>query len=109
MANEALKRLAGSLDLVVHMRPCLCILVLPGQPETTALFLDLLRAESPLRRFSCYFRGFLSAHGRLLVSEVHQGEADYEASIKAETLPKDKKFDLVIISAVNDTKKTTAA
>ena len=107
-ANEASKRLAGSLDLVVHKRPYLRILELGGRPETTALFLDILRAESPLRRFSCYFQGSLSAHGTLLVSEVHQGEANYEASTTAETLPKDKKFDLVIFSAVNNTKKTTA-
>ena len=110
MANEDLKRLAGSLDLVVHKRPYVRILELGGPPETTALFLNILHAKSPLRRFGCYFKGSFSANGRLLASEVHQGEVNYEeASKTAQTLSKDLKFDLVIISAVNDVTKTTAA
>ena len=109
MANEGLKRLAGTLDLVVHKKPSLRILELGGEPETTALFLNVLHTESPLRRFSHYFKGSLSANGRLLVSEVHQGKVDHEASENAETMSKDKKFDIVIFSAVDDIKKTTAA
>ena len=109
MANEGLKRLAGTLDLVVHKWPFLRILELGGEPETTALFLNVLRAGSPLRRFSHYFKGSLSANGRLLVSEIHQGKINHEASKTAETISKDKKFDLVILSAVNDIEQTTAA
>ena len=110
-ADLDLKRLAGSLDLVVHKRPYVRILELGGQPETTALFLNVLRAESPLRRFSSYFKGSVSADGRLLGSEVvHHSEVDYvEASGSAETVSKDKKFDLVIFSAVIIIKNTTSA
>ena len=110
LANEDLKRLAGSLDLVVHKRPYVRILELGCQPETTALFLNILRADSPLRPFGCYFKGSLSANGRLLASEVHGGEAEYaEASQTAVTMSKDIKFDVVIFSSVNDVKQTTAA
>lgn len=107
-ANETVKRLAGGLDLVVHKRPYHRILELDSQPETTALFLDVLCADSPLRRFSCYFKGSVSANGGLLVSEVCPGESDYgEASRIGETMSKDKRFDLVIFSAVIKFKKTT--
>ena len=109
IANEGLKRLAGTLDLVVHKTPTLRILELGGEPETTALFMNVLRVESPLRRFSDYFKGSLSADGRPLVSEVHQGKVNHEAKKTAETMSKDKKFDVVIISGVNDIKKTIAA
>lgn len=109
MANEGLKRLAGSMDLVVHKRPSLRILELSGEPETTALLLNVLRAASPLRRFSYYFKGSLAANGRLLLSEVNQGNVNREASKPAETMSKDERFDLVIFPAVNDIKKMTAA
>lgn len=110
MVNEDLKRLAGSLDLIVHKRPYVRILELGGQPETTALFLSVLRAESPLRRFSCYFKGSLSANGELLGSEVHQGDVNHEeASRIADTVSKDEKFDLVIFSEVNALERTTTA
>lgn len=108
MVNENVKRFAGSLDLVVHKRPYHRILELDSQPETTALFLDVLCAESPLRRFSSYFKGSVSANGRLLVSEVCPGESGYvEASRSSETLSKDEGFDLVICFAVTDIKKMT--
>ena len=108
MADEDLKRLAGSLDLVVHKRPYLRILELGSQPETTALFLTILCADSPLRRLDCYFRGSLAANGKLLASEVYRGEVnDAEASGTAKTLSKDIKFDVVIFSSVNDVKRTT--
>ena len=108
VANESLTRLAGCLDLVVHKRPSLRILELGHQPETTALFLNVLRAGSPLRRFSCYYKGSLSANGRLLASEADQGKVDHEDSTAADTMSKDKEFDLVIFSAVRDAKRTTA-
>lgn len=110
MANENVKRLAGSLDLVVHKRPYHRILELDGQPETTALFLNVLCAESSLRRFSCYFKGSVSANGRLLVSELAPGESSYtKGSRSIETVSKDERFDLVICSAVTDMEKTTPA
>ena len=105
IANEGLKRLAGTLDLVVHKWPSLRILEIGGETETTALFLNVLRAESPLRRFSHYFKGSQSASGRLLLSEVLPGKINHEANKAAETMSNDKKFDLVIFSAVNDIKR----
>ena len=97
--NGDLRRIAGALDLIVHKRPTMRILEIGGQPEATALFLSVLRAETPLRRFSSYFKGFMSADGRLqdletLSREVEDGET-------AQSLSKDMKFDLVIFSAVS--------
>ena len=110
LASESLKRFAGSLDLLVHKRPYVRILELGCQPESTALFLNILRADSPLRRFDSYFTGSLSANGRLLASEVHEGDVNHaEASKTAVTLSKDIKFDVVIFLSVNNVKMTTAA
>ena len=56
-------RLAGALDLVVHKRPNLRILELGGTSELTALFMETLRAQSSLRRYSSYVKGSISLGG----------------------------------------------
>ena len=96
------KRIAAALDLVVHKWPNMRILELGGQPEVSGLFIDVLRAESPLRRFSSYVRGIPTAKGELLGLEALTGEISFaEDSRTAESLPMDKKFDLVIFSGVS--------
>ena len=95
------KRLAAVLDLIVHKWPNMRILELGGQPEVSGLFMDVLRVELPLRRSSSYVRGIPTAKGELLGLEAFTGEISFAEDIRtAESLPMDKKFDLVIFSEV---------
>ena len=78
------------------------ILELGGQPEVSSLFMDVLCAESPLRRFSSYVKSIPTTKGELLGLEALTGEISFAEDIRtAETLPLDKKFDLVIFSGVS--------
>ena len=107
--DGGLKRLAGLLDLAVHKRPSMRILELGGGPETKNLFMNVMHAESQLRRFSSYFRGFFSFKGELLGSEIPLGIADDEGSSGVtESISKGQEFDLVIISTVGDTQNAKA-
>ncbi|KAL1971038.1 hypothetical protein VTN77DRAFT_2872 [Rasamsonia byssochlamydoides] len=102
-ADEGSMRVAGALDLAAHKQPNAHILELSGQTGTTELMLSLLRANSPLRRFSSYVRGGFSESGELLGSEVIlAGSASEKNGTQHAAIPQDKKFDIILVCSEHE-------
>lgn len=98
-ANEL--RMAGALDLVAHKKSNLKILELGGSLSLTQVILSTLKADSPLRRFETYTKGYFNNEGVLLGSNVlHIEDLNDDYTSKASTIPQDQKFDAVVFGSV---------
>jgi len=97
--DSEIGRFAGVVDILTHSDARLRILELGNHSmETTALLLDLLHSETPLKRFQTYTKStaVFGNTGRLVVREVHAQAEGEDEEIKNDAL-----FDAIIIPPVS--------
>lgn len=91
--SEPLLRLAGALDLCAHKNPKAQILLLNADADTIDIFLNFLKAGSPLRRFETFTEATFANQelwGRTVSS------TGLNASTENGSIPKESKFDLIL-------------
>lgn len=98
-SNSETRVMAGVLDLLAHKNPSLKILMLDDiDTESPSGFLEILHANSSLRRFQSFSHASLATSGRLFGhahTDSHQTSTD-SAAIEPGTL-----FDIILIPSVS--------
>ncbi|KAK1145272.1 Type I Iterative Polyketide synthase (PKS) [Aspergillus melleus] len=99
LAGEGALRLAGVLELACHQRPSSNILELGDQTRIAEATCELLRTGTHFRRYSSYSRGVFS-DGNLVGTDVFTETVDKDDSERQMDIPKDRKFDIVLVPSV---------
>lgn len=98
--NPDARNIAGILDLLAHKNPNSKILMLGDyNREITSSFLELLHADTPLRRFQSFTWASLTVSGPCISEDADN--LNHQYSLRAATIQEGVLFDIIVLPFVS--------
>ena len=100
-SSPELDALSAGFDLIAHKRPTTRVLELAREPGiVTDRLLNILRAETPFKRFQTYTLGSIDGRGQLLGRQIRDASKETSKNNEHQALTSDAEFDVFVLSTV---------